>query len=383
MTAIRLLVTLAVAAAVAASGEAARAQAPPIAEVPSGLPNPIRDELLKIRVNLLQERPSLRNSAATHNEGCRGVLANSAAARTCTDAQASLNIKVKNHTANVEKFNAEVRAKSAFKASGHGLIGGVGWELAPYSLNAPPSLSADKRALAEERLAEALKRAGVDKQRYSDLKDYNFIIGLAISSSELTDATMRAFRDNLTQGRATPEMQRQYELLRGRTFDTLDCHSNGAMICLAALANGDIMAKQVRLFGPQLPPFALQEWNRLAGSGKKIEGLQIYINDGDPIPPISSIANMFVPTATVTAVSRRMVDVVLMGTGFKDQIDEQAPTAEVRTFHCPATPYVVSMAKCHDVGVYKAFASEPATPRMIQGPETIMAPAPEPHMSPR
>ncbi len=57
------------------------------------------------------------------------------------------------------------------------------------------------------------------------------------------------------------------------------------MLCLAALRSGDTTAKKVRLFGPQINAQAAALWREWAdNTGGKIE---IYINNGDPIPAIS------------------------------------------------------------------------------------------------
>jgi hypothetical protein len=181
-------------------------------------------------------------------------------------------------------------------SSGHGLIGGVAWQNIAFYV--PPDLLPERdqelRAEADKRLQAAMDLAGFPKDKRIDTSQYNFVLGLAVSSGALTDAARRALRDNLSKGRATPAMQEQYDLLRGRSFEPLDCHSNGAMICLAALSNQDVEAPHVRLFGPQLTPGALAEWKQLLGS-HRIKTLQIYISDRDPVPPLSYLARNLIP----------------------------------------------------------------------------------------
>ena len=63
------------------------------------------------------------------------------------------------------------------------------------------------------------------------------------------------------------------------------------MACLIALELGDTQAKRVRLFGPQITPESLQHWQQLIDSGK-VGSVQIFINEGDPIPVVSYVASL-------------------------------------------------------------------------------------------
>jgi hypothetical protein len=186
-----------------------------------------------------------------------------------------------------------------------------------------------------------LERAGVRKEDFIDPDQYDFIIGVAMSS--IRWETERVIRDDLKNGRATPLMQTQYNTIRGRIFDTLDCHSNGAMLCLAAMANGDIkLAGQgpVRLFGPQITPSALNEWGKLSETNRF--KLEIYYNSRDPVPRISYAADELLadvkdlilgtshPGAGTTAMY--LIKEVFTGTGLEDLIKQDAPSAEIYSF---------------------------------------------------
>jgi len=180
-----------------------------------------------------------------------------------------------------------------------GLVGGTSWELATYFRDVPPDQTAAQRAMADKMLRAQLDRAGIDPARFAAIKDYDFIIGLATSKWAIKDVPQRVIFDQLMSGRATPAIQEQYNLLKHKSFDVLDCHSNGAMICLAALANGDITARMVRLLGPQLSPDAMAEWLTLLdhrGLGNKIDDLEIVIGAKDPVPPASYYSDRLLPT---------------------------------------------------------------------------------------
>jgi hypothetical protein len=108
---------------------------------------------------------------------------------------------------------------------------------------------------------------------------------MASSHNAIQDLTDRVVWDSSLLGEFSRQNSPIFASLTGRQFDVLDCHSNGAMICLAALFHDDTKAKKVRLFGPQINEAAARHWSEWAKrTGGKIE---IYINNGDPIPAIS------------------------------------------------------------------------------------------------
>jgi hypothetical protein len=129
-------------------------------------------------------------------------------------------------------------------------------------------------------------RDGKAPAEYLDTRDYDFLIGIASSHDNLRDLRNRVIRDNISAGRYSLGAQVLYGKLKGREFRTLDCHSNGAMICLAALHHGDVKARHVRLFGPQISAEALDMWDALVRAGK-IGSVQVFIAERDPIPEAS------------------------------------------------------------------------------------------------
>lgn len=242
------------------------------------------------------------------------------------------------------------------------LIGGQTWLFGEYAMNVPQGLTGEAarqaRLESEKQFFGRLELAGIPKDRFIAPESYNFIIGVAQSSGVIGDLP-RVYADNLSRGRATPAVQKEYNLLRGRTFDALDCHSNGAMLCLAGLANNDIKLVEprvVRLMGPQITPAALEEWQRLAQS-RNID-LRIYFNDGDPVPRISYMASYLTPNSNSLGQRLGAIPNVLkeavFGTGLKDQIEKEVPAAKVYSFSCSGSDsFRYSISACHDLRTYQ------------------------------
>lgn len=250
------------------------------------------------------------------------------------------------------------------------LIGGMTWEYGTYAMNVPTGLSGEKarraRLESERQFKGRLKLAGIREDKDFELKEYNFILGVARSSKVWGDLG-RVLLDDLKRGRATPSMQREYDLLRGRTFDALDCHSNGAMICLAALSNNHITLTEpriVRLFGPQITHGALVEWQGLATTHKL--DLRIYFNDGDAVPRISYLAQYLMskyagsPELTETVkdtipVAEAVAREILLGDGLKIKIERDVPSAKVQSFTCGYVRDILFWNNCHKLSVYQNF----------------------------
>jgi hypothetical protein len=205
------------------------------------------------------------------------------------DAQ-QLLARAKSLLAAREQVVERLRSGSAsYRRSPHGLVGGTTWNVGTYIRNLPSTLTPEQRAKADKELRDKLEKLNIKFENFSALEDYDFILGVAISTSSWKDLGLRVVFDQLTNGQASTELQTGYNLLRERSFDVLDCHSNGAMVCLAALSNGDVVASKVRLMGPQITPEALETWRLLLKDGKAggIESLELYINNHDQVPAIS------------------------------------------------------------------------------------------------
>lgn len=195
--------------------------------------------------------------------------------------------------AGIEREIAARRARAGYASQSAGLIGGTTWEFETYYRNLPANLSPAERAGFDETFRQQLRRAGISAETFAAARDYDFILGLAISDSASVDLVQRVISDETGAGEYSRRTRRDYDALRGKHFDVLDCHSNGAMICLAALVNGDVTARKVRLLGPQLSDEAALEWRRMldpGGLGNKIQQLEVVIAEGDPVPPASFLA---------------------------------------------------------------------------------------------
>jgi hypothetical protein len=242
-----------------------------------------------------------------------------------------------------------------------GLTGGMTWRYATYFGTLPPA-DDPARKQAEEEMKRRLARGGVDAAHFRNLADYDFVIGLALSSSVGGDA-LRIVMDELSHGRWTEKwMQEEYEKLRGRSFEKLDCHSNGAMICLAAFTKGDIEAKSVRLLGPQVTADTLREWNKLLREHKGgIERLEIVMNDRDPVPYIAvngaAVAGSEIPRVLQQGTSAvRVPPRFFDSDAMKSYVAFYAPDADLAILPCPREGPLLEQESafyCHDINRYR------------------------------
>ncbi len=248
--------------------------------------------------------------------------------------------------------------------AGNGLIGGTTWTL--YASRKPGE--------PEQRMCEVIKQqsklAGSHYDSGVDCKRYQFVLGIAGSVDSFTDLSNRVAFDDLTNGQFSAHAQGLYDKLRGKRFDELGCHSNGAMICLAALENQDIQAVHVVLYGPQVTRESLGMWNKLVQDGR-VRSVKVYLNENDPVPG-ASIAyadykkNQIAGAAAVS--SNPSVDtLVRIGVqttagavselplfqidSLKRTINESSPRLEVQTFPCKLDR---TSFGCHELTMYKS-----------------------------
>jgi hypothetical protein len=170
-----------------------------------------------------------------------------------------------------------------YRPSGNGLVFGTG---AIFGRSLPPDPTEALRREADRRLEEQKLLAGLseaERRAFPATAEYGLLSGVAAYHDPLWDLVARVgWGDEFSEGNKSAEEQPLYASLRGRQFDRLDCHSNGAMVCLAALRREDVKATEVRLFGPQLTPDALSAWQNLIETGK-LRSVRVYVNRGDPI----------------------------------------------------------------------------------------------------
>lgn len=128
-----------------------------------------------------------------------------------------------------------------------------------------------------------------------DPKDRDLVVGLASTHHAVWDLINRVvgwgpFGDQSSAGAFTARSRPLYAALRNITTVDLQCHSNGAMVCLRAVAQGDITSSngrlEVHLLGPQITPAAADEWRQLL-QARYISGLHIHLLENDPVAPAS------------------------------------------------------------------------------------------------
>ena len=247
-----------------------------------------------------------------------------------------------------------------YKPAGKGLILGLGVIVYAHREAGEPA----------QRMCEAIKQqAHVAHKDYSagvDCSRYNFVLGMASSLDLYTDLKNRVAFDNLTNGRFSAQEQLLYEKLRGKQFDELGCHSNGAMLCLAALENRDIRADNVVLYGPEITRESLEMWNKLVQDGR-VKSVKVYLNENDPVPgaaiaygdykknqlvqalePIHSPSAMGLNGAVI--VSTGVLDTGLFKIeSLKRTINETSPRILVQSFPCNLP---MSTGGCHVMSMY-------------------------------
>lgn len=244
-----------------------------------------------------------------------------------------------------------------YTPSGNALIGGTTW-ITGYNVQ-----STDPKLVARERemMAQQMKLANIPYSDSVDFKRYNFVLGIAASTNPYIDLGTRVVFDELTNGKFSADEQNAYDSLKNRQFGELACHSNGAMICLAALENKDVIADRVVLYGPQITVESLKMWDELVRSGR-VKSVQVYVDRSDPVPPVSLIAG------------GGLVDAIAMSSlaMFKPPtitrvINETSPRLTVQTFSCgDGTPTIA----CHAMSAYEARVNYRPSPPLQTVPGT-------------
>lgn len=231
-----------------------------------------------------------------------------------------------------------------YRPSGSGLVGGTGWQLGYYS---PVGASAEVQARAREMVRDQARAAGARYDEQIDFDRYSFVIGIANSTTFWRDLATRVVFEQLFNGQLTaaPNYQAAYNSLRDRQFSELGCHSNGAMICLAALVNRDVMADDVVLYGPQVTAESLGLWNELLDEGR-IKSLRILVNQNDPVTPAALLAT---PTNLSSAFGPALAAPLFFNSdSLRTALRVISPRASVTTFPCGSRPSL----DCHDMGIY-------------------------------
>lgn len=256
---------------------------------------------------------------------------------------------------------------------GRGLVGGTTWT---YGFKRPKA-DCDEACLTKMRRQAYLDHLERCKQQEEPEKCvnepipftpdvYSFAMSAARYSTPLEDLVTRVVFDSATFGEFTRQNQEMFKEIKGKNFDVLDCHSNGAMLCLAALRSGDTKTKEVRLFGPQINPEAAEIW--YAYSVKNNVKVTVYINKGDPVPAASWVFSSpergTVGTRVGAWVDNRMTDPVavakvmgaVLGAGTSEAVPEdlRANGLQVVQFECSKLPSL----DCHSMLQYEKNLQE-------------------------
>jgi hypothetical protein len=306
----RVLVALIVAAASLAAQQPP-AQIPALLRLPTVLPPDVMYELGTARLALVKRSQALSDAARGFNGTCaKGPDTDAACART----KADLLKETIDYSEAARLFNEKVALQKTLtlidslnfgvgwtyktepptvrRTVDSMFIGGTGWVYG-FVRRGDPKLNRE----AEATFARNAKTSSGSL----DLADYDMVIAVASSGDLVYDLVDRVIgvpfsaSDQATLGAYSAAAQPLYASLRGTAAANLDCHSNGAMICLHALSSGDILPVKdsagkstldVRLYGPQITPAAVQKWRSLISEGK-VRSIAITLNEGDPIGPAS------------------------------------------------------------------------------------------------
>jgi hypothetical protein len=228
---------------------------------------------------------------------------------------------------------------------GDGLVGGMTW-IAGF--NARPGALPELRRRQREMLMQQFRASNIAWDE-ACVQRYNFIIGIAASTDRFQDLRSRVVFDEFSNGQFTANEQAAYNSLRGRNFQQLDCHSNGAMICLAALQNEHVGARRVALYGPQITPESLAMWNALVTEGR-VEGVDLYINQNDPVPPTALLSSN--PALAIAApLAPFLTGPMFFNADWTGRgISAAAPNINVHVGPCTAS--ALPSMDCHDMRLY-------------------------------
>jgi hypothetical protein len=235
-----------------------------------------------------------------------------------------------------------------YRPSGNGLVGGTGWIVGYNVPNPTPELIAKSRAM----LAEQEKLAGHPYSDAIDFQRYNFVIGIAASANFADDLLARVItHDEFTEGRYSIENMPGYAALTGRSFHELACHSNGAMVCLAALERKDVKTDNVVLYGPQLTEKALEEWDGMVRSGQ-VKSVTLVINSGDVVPPLSLGFEDYVRSRRELKPESYENKALLNAQDLASAVNETAPRLLVHVHDC--TFNLSDPLHCHGMDTYRS-----------------------------
>lgn len=277
-------------------------------------------------------------------------------------------------TARFEPMNSGGKViDTAQPMDGRGLVGGTTWT---YGFRRPKA-DCDEACLTKMRrqaYVDHLDRCAQQEDPEKCVNEpipftpdlYSFVMSAARYSTPLEDLVTRVVFDSATFGEFSRQNQEMFREIKGKNFEVLDCHSNGAMLCLAALRSGDTKTKEVRLFGPQINREAAEMWYEFSVKNKV--KVTVFINNGDPVPAASWVFSSPEPGTAVTQVGawvdNRMTDPVavakvmgaVLGAGTSGAVPEElrANGLQVVRFDCSKIPNL----DCHSMLQYEKNLKE-------------------------
>jgi hypothetical protein len=313
-------------------------QIPEPNDVPSGLPVREHFALLQLRSDLLSRRDALEKEIKAQQSFCSHVNAkDTMQVVSCGQWREKLKGLYTDYMKDLKQFKVAVNEKTneavtegsfyakqtdkfepmkgghPIDAPGspsvglHGLVGGTTWTygfLWPHKHCDAQCVGLITRKLEEQLILHCKSQDDPESCKKEGLpftpESYDMVLSMGSYHTAIEDLATRVVWDGMTFGEFSRHHKEIFSSLSGRKFDTLDCHSNGAMLCLAALRNEDpntkTTAKKVRLFGPQINAEAAALWHNwmVKNPGSAVE---IYINNGDPVPAASW--TLTVPRTTI------------------------------------------------------------------------------------
>lgn len=222
----------------------------------------------------------------------------------------------------------------------------------------PDSREFHNRQLTEGAIEEQLALARRSAPAGVDLEIFNMGLGVAATTWETRDLFSRVIDDQFTRQPVPRSGTSGYNALKGRRFDLLGCHSNGAMTCLLALHNDDIMARDVVLYGPQITGDTALLWQRMLREGK-IRSLRIEINSGDPITPLAMVVNRY------SYDNLRQRPLLFNSPELKATLAELIPSARIETRKCDFR--ISSPFSCHYMSAYPQCRNAALPKRIVPG----------------
>lgn len=258
------------------------------------------------------------------------------------------------YRAAIQRALARLDYESRFKPAGSMMILGTGVQTG-WNVQAGMLTNGENQQSVIRRQLELAKR---DLPEGVNLELFNIGMGIAVSTVEYEDLFRRVLSDQWARAPVPRSGTSAYNSIRGKRFDLLGCHSNGAMTCLYALLNEDAAARDVVLYGPQITGYSAVLWERLLSQGK-IRSLRIVLNEADPVPPLAMVINSY------TLFDTTQEPLLFNDGGLKSTISRFVPSAQVDVRSCSFK--LGSPLACHRMTAYPQCKASRLPPKIVPG----------------